>query len=241
MGKNSGKALADLEDRLEFFNEIGAGFFIKDVRAEKGKGVPSAESGGPGSTLPPSSADIGTVHQAILSCRKCALAEGRTTAVPGEGNVKAELIFVGEGPGHDEDIQGRPFVGRAGQLLTKIIQAMTYDRAEVFITNIVKCRPPNNRVPHRDEIQVCTPYLLEQIRNIRPKVIVTLGKVAADFFIPDSQGGMTAIRGRFQDWNGLPVMPTFHPSYLIRNEGNKEIRRMVWDDMRKVMAFLGRK
>lgn len=141
MGKNSGKALADLEDRLEFFNEIGAGFFIKDVRAEKGKGVPSAESGGPGSTLPPSSADIGTVHQAILSCRKCALAEGRTTAVPGEGNVKAELIFVGEGPGHDEDIQGRPFVGRAGQLLTKIIQAMTYDRAEVFITNIVKCRP----------------------------------------------------------------------------------------------------
>jgi len=241
LGKNNGKSLADLEDRLEFFNEIGAGFFIKDVRAEKGKGVPSAERGASGLTLPPPSSDIGTIHQEILSCRKCPLAEGRTTAVPGEGNVKAELMFVGEGPGHDEDIQGRPFIGKAGQLLTKIIQAMTYDRSEVFITNIVKCRPPNNRVPHRDEIQVCTPYLLEQIRNIRPKVIVTLGKPAADFFIPDSQGGMTAIRGGFQDWNGLPVMPTFHPSYLIRNEGNKEIRRMVWDDMRKVMAFLGRK
>jgi uracil-DNA glycosylase family 4 len=241
LGKNNGKELTDLEDRLEFFNEIGAGFFIKDLRAEEGEGVISAESGAPGSTLPPPASDIGTVHREILSCRKCPLAEGRTTAVPGEGNVKTELMFVGEGPGHDEDIQGRPFVGRAGQLLTKIIQAMTYDRSEVFITNIVKCRPPNNRVPHRDEIQVCTPYLLEQIRNIRPKVIVTLGKPAADFFIPDSQGGMTTIRGRFQDWNGIQVMPTFHPSYLIRNEGNKEIRRMVWDDMRKVMAFLGRK
>jgi DNA polymerase len=150
-------------------------------------------------------------------------------------------MFVGEGPGHDEDVQGRPFVGRAGQLLTRIIAAMTYDRADVFITNIVKCRPPDNRVPHRDEVEACAPYLLEQIGAIRPKVIVTLGKSATDFFLPDAVGGMTSIRGRFYAWRGLQVMPTFHPSYLVRNEGNKEIKKMVWDDMRKVMAFLGKK
>jgi DNA polymerase len=150
-------------------------------------------------------------------------------------------MFVGEGPGHDEDAQGRPFVGRAGQLLTRIIAAMTYDRADVFITNIVKCRPPNNRVPHRDEVEACAPYLIEQIRAIRPRVIVTLGKSATDFFLPDAFGGMTSIRGQFYGWRGLQVMPTFHPSYLVRNEGNKKIKKMVWDDMRKVMALLGKK
>jgi len=221
--------LSDLEERLKFFRDIGADFIFKSE--------PSSASGG----LEEAASDLQTIHAEILRCRKCSLAAERTQSVPGEGNFRAELMFVGEGPGHDEDVQGRPFVGRAGQLLTKIIQAMKFERTEVFITNIVKCRPPNNRVPHRDEVETCSPYLVEQIKNIRPKVIVTLGKSATDFFVPDSTGGMTAIRGRFYDWRGVPVMPTFHPSYLIRNEGNMGIKRMVWDDMRMVMARLGKK
>jgi uracil-DNA glycosylase family 4 len=185
--------------------------------------------------------DLGMIRDQVLACRKCRLAAGRTQAVPGEGDPAAELMFVGEGPGRDEDIQGRPFVGRAGQLLTKIIEAMKLQRSQVFIANIVKCRPPDNRVPQRAEVESCTPYLLRQIALIRPKVIVTLGKTSTEFFLPDVTGAMTAIRGRFYDWNGLKIMPTFHPSYLIRNEGDKGIRKMVWDDMQQVMSFLGRK
>lgn len=238
MEKDADKLLSNLEERLKFFRDIGADFVFKNEAAPVRTPSPP---GGPSSSLPPASMDIQAVHEEILRCRKCPLAAGRTQAVPGEGHLHAELMFVGEGPGHDEDVQGRPFVGRAGQLLTKIIRAMTYERADVFITNIVKCRPPNNRVPRRDEIEICSPYLREQILNIRPKVIVTLGKVATDFFIPDAFGAMTTLRGQFYDWNGIPVMPTFHPSYLIRNEGNKEIKKMVWDDMQKVMVRLGRK
>jgi DNA polymerase len=148
-------------------------------------------------------------------------------------------MFVGEGPGHDEDVQGRPFVGRAGQLLTRIITAMGYERSMVFIANIVKCRPPDNRVPHQDEVAACSPFLLDQIAAIRPRIIVTLGKSATDFFVP-SVRGMTERRGQFQEWHGLLVMPTFHPSYLVRNEGNQGLKKMVWDDMKQVMAKLGR-
>lgn len=149
-------------------------------------------------------------------------------------------MFVGEAPGRDEDIQGRPFVGRAGQLLTKIIHAMQFKREEVYITNIVKCRPPENRNPHKEEIEMCQDYLREQLEMIKPEVIVTLGKVAADLFI-QSKLGMTALRGSFYEFNNIKVMPTFHPSYIIRNEGNKELKKMVWEDMKKVMAFLGKK
>jgi len=187
--------------------------------------------------LPSSGRNLETIAAEVRACQKCGLAAGRTLAVPGEGNPKSQILFIGEGPGHDEDVQGRPFVGRAGQLLTKIIAAMGFERSEVFIANIVKCRPPENRVPHRDEAEACAPYLLEQIAVLRPRVIVTLGKTAADFFLPNVKA-MSSIRGVFQEWHGLPLMPTFHPSYLIRNEGNKEIRKMVWDDMQKVMALL---
>jgi len=233
---------------LKFLKEIGADFIFKTerrparptpVRPEPVSAVLPLPA--PAAPLAPPSKDIASVHEEILRCQKCPLAGGRIRAVPGEGNLATELMFVGEGPGQDEDAQGRPFVGRAGQLLTKIIAAMTYDRQNVFITNIVKCRPPKNRVPHRDEVETCAPYLLEQIKNIRPKVIVTLGKSATDFFLPDTTGGMTSIRGRFYAWHGLQVMPTFHPSYLIRNEGNRGIKKMVWDDMQKVMALLGKK
>jgi DNA polymerase len=205
---------ADLETRLRFFEEIGADFLF-------------------------SRRSLAEIRAEILSCRKCPLASSRTQAVPGEGNSKAELMFVGEGPGYDEDVQGRPFVGRAGQLLTRIIAKMGFDRSEVFIANIVKCRPPENRVPRPDEVATCRPYLLEQIAAVRPKVVVTLGKSATDFFAPSVQG-MTERRGRFLDWRGIAVMPTFHPSYLVRNEGNAKLRWMVWDDMQKVLAKLGK-
>jgi DNA polymerase len=149
-------------------------------------------------------------------------------------------MFVGEGPGADEDIQGRPFVGRAGQLLTRIIAAMNTRRQDVYITNVVKCRPPQNRTPVREEIEKCRPYLLEQIECIAPRVIVSLGKVATDSFRP-SAAGMSSLRGNFIEFGNTLVMPTFHPSYLVRNEGNKEIKKLVWQDMQKVMEALGRK
>ncbi|MCX6565927.1 MAG: uracil-DNA glycosylase [Candidatus Aminicenantes bacterium] len=256
MDKKS-KPFSDLADRIRFFEEIGAGFVFKseaprraarpegprmaDVRSDYGTNVPGSGPSGPagesGLDLPRSARTLEDIAAEVRTCRKCGLAAGRTLAVPGEGNPKSPLLFVGEGPGHDEDVQGRPFVGRAGQLLTKIIQAMGYDRSEVFIANVVKCRPPENRVPHREEAETCAPFLLEQISVLRPRVIVTLGKTAVDFFLPDVKA-MGMIRGNFQEWHGLPIMPTFHPSYLIRNEGNKEIKRMVWNDMQKVMAFL---
>ena len=214
------KLIDCLEDKLKFYSELGAEFVTS----------PSSSEDSPYLSL----------RERILSCQKCPLSQGRRNAVPGEGNLGTELVFVGEAPGRDEDIQGRPFVGRAGQLLTKIIQAMKFKREEVYITNIVKCRPPENRTPHKQEIEMCQDYLREQLGMIKPKVIVTLGKVAADFFI-ESKLGMTALRGNFHEFNNIKVMPTFHPSYIIRNEGNKEIKKMVWEDMQKVMAFLGKK
>jgi DNA polymerase len=214
------KLIDRLEEKLKYFSEIGAEFVSS----------PSSSEDSPYLSL----------KERILNCQKCLLSQGRKNAVPGEGNLGAELMFVGEAPGRDEDIQGRPFVGRAGQLLTKIIQAMQFKREEVYITNIVKCRPPENRNPHKQEIEMCQEYLREQLEMIKPEVIVTLGKVAADCFI-QSKLGMTALRGSFYEFNNIKVMPTFHPSYIIRNEGNKEIKKMVWEDMKKVMAFLGKK
>ena len=180
------------------------------------------------------------LEEKVLSCRLCTLAATRTLAVPGEGSYDARLMFVGEAPGADEDIQGRPFVGRAGQLLTKIIEAMGFKREEVYITNIVKCRPPKNRTPLRPEIESCRGYLIAQIEAISPRIIVTLGKVATDFFIP-SAAGMSALRGNFHRRGEILIMPTFHPSYLIRNEGDRTIKRLVWQDMQKVMVALAGK
>ena len=184
--------------------------------------------------------ELRAVAMEVRACKACKLHASRKNAVPGEGPAASELMFIGEGPGRDEDAQGRPFVGRAGQLLRKIIAAMTFREDEVYITNMVKCRPPDNRVPHHEEIETCSPYLVRQIELIRPRVIVTLGKTPTDYFAPGREG-MTARRGRFGDYRGIPVMPTFHPSYLVRNEGNRELKRMVLEDMQKVMALLGRK
>ena len=220
MGKKTEKLLGDLEERVKYFSQLGMEFISSSS--------PSQES------------QYLSLNERILHCQECPLAQTRKNAVPGEGNPGAELVFIGEAPGRDEDIQGRPFVGRAGQLLTKIINAMQFEREDVYITNIIKCRPPENRNPHKGEIERCQSYLLQQLEMIKPRVIVTLGRVAADFFIRSSLG-MTALRGNFHEFGNTRVMPTFHPSYLIRNEGNKIIRKMVWEDMQKVMAFLGKK
>ena len=227
------KFLIDLGTRVRFFDEMGAEFILKERSAGKKKT--------PRPDIPVNIAEaFEGLKERILRCERCGLSRQRTQAVPGEGSFGAGLMFIGEGPGHDEDVLGRPFVGRAGQLLTKIIQAMQFERGDVYITNIVKCRPPENRTPHREEVETCSPYLLEQIDLIKPRVIVTLGKVATDFFVPGG-GAMGALRGRFCDFHGIRVMPTFHPSYLIRNESNKEIRRSVWMDMQQVMEVFGKK
>lgn len=194
----------------------------------------------------PSSApvSVGGSHQQQLDelrarigdCRLCRLNEGRTHLVFGVGNPDAELVFVGEGPGKDEDLQGEPFVGAAGQLLTKIIEAMGFKRSDVYICNVVKCRPPNNRVPQGDEMETCRPFLMAQLDIIKPKVIVALGATAVKGLLQTDEK-ISAIRGRFQQIQGIPVMPTFHPAYLLRNPGDK---RLVWDDMKTVLKALGR-
>jgi len=172
----------------------------------------------------------------IGDCKKCRLHELRTNIVVGEGNPKATLMFIGEGPGEDEDKTGRPFVGRAGQLLTKIIEAMKLKREDVYIANIVKCRPPNNRTPAEDEIMTCAPYLMEQINVIKPKVIVALCAPSTCTLL-NQKVKISAVRGKFYDWkDGIKLMPTFHPAYLLRNPVDK---KLVWDDMQKVMEFLG--
>jgi len=213
------KLLERFEEKLKFFSQLGMEF------------IPSSSS---------KDSSYLSLRERIIHCQKCALSQRRKNAVPGEGNLGAELVFVGEAPGHDEDIQGQPFVGRAGQLLTKIINAMQFKREDVYITNVIKCRPPDNRTPHKDEIEKCQSYLLEQLEMIKPRIIVTLGKVATDFFVR-SKLGMTALRGNFYEFGGIQVMPTFHPSYIIRNEGNRKIKKMFWEDMKKVMTFLGKK
>ncbi len=239
-----------LERELRFLSDIGAEFIFAPERKRMTR-KESPEAGPTPSAKVTSQAYVqrtdGTersktildLEQRILACTLCPLSQGRTHAVPGEGNDRAELMFVGEGPGADEDSQGRPFVGRAGRLLTRIIAAMDFRREDVYITNVVKCRPPKNRTPVREEIETCRSYLAAQIEAIAPKVIVSLGKVATDFFLP-SPTGMSKLRGHFVEYGESLIMPTFHPSYIIRNEGNKELKKLVWQDMKQVMAVLNK-
>lgn len=180
--------------------------------------------------------DLGRLKQLALSCNRCRLADERTTVVFGEGNPHARLVFVGEGPGEHEDREGLPFIGLAGQLLTKIIGAMGFVRAEVYITNIVKCRPPLNRDPLPDEAAACRGYLLKQLDIIRPTVIVALGRVAAQNLLGTTEL-IGQLRGRFHEFQGVSVMPTYHPAALLRNP---ELKKAVWNDMKLVVAALGR-
>lgn len=181
---------------------------------------------------------IDSIRSDLGDCRRCKLAATRTKIAFGEGNPSAELMFVGEGPGEQEDIQGRPFVGKAGQLLDKIIEAMGLKRSEVYIANIVKCRPPGNRVPEPDEARTCEPFLLRQIGAVRPKIIVALGGTALKWLLHDEDAKITRARGKFIDFQGTRLMPTFHPSFLLRNP---DAKKEVWVDMKKVMMELGHK
>lgn len=174
------------------------------------------------------------LEKKVSGCVKCGLSKGRTQTVFGAGNTKADIMFVGEGPGRDEDLQGKPFVGRSGQLLTKIISAMGFERSDVYIANVVKCRPPNNRGPLPLEVETCTPYLLKQIELIKPKVIVALGSYAAKFLLK-TETPISKLRGEFFDFHGAKLIPTYHPAFLLRNPNMK---RPVWEDMQKVLKCL---
>jgi uracil-DNA glycosylase len=171
----------------------------------------------------------------IGDCTRCKLHKGRTNIVFGVGSMKAELVFVGEGPGHDEDVKGEPFVGRAGKLLTQMIEAMGLRRQDVYICNVVKCRPPENRLPEKDEITTCSPFLYRQIDVIRPKVVCCLGSCASQTLLQTTQG-ISRFRGEWFDFRGSKLIATYHPAYLLRNPNAKG---EVWKDLQKVMSVLG--
>ncbi len=205
---------------LNWYRDMGVDF-VKNKKAV----APSA---------PNEKVTLEMVRQELGDCTRCKLCSGRTQIVFGAGNPKAKLMFVGEAPGADEDEQGVPFVGRAGQLLTKMIIAMGLSREEVYIANIVKCRPPENRPPQPDEITSCQPFLLKQIEAIRPKIICALGSFASQTLL-GSTTRISDLRGQFHDFHGIRLMPTFHPAYLLRNPVEK---KKVWEDLQKIMKEL---
>jgi len=198
------------------------GTSLKDAMFDTGPELPKT-----GETIEDIRADIG-------ECTRCPLYAGRTQIVHSTGNLQADLMFVGEAPGADEDAQGFPFVGRAGQLLTKIIESIGFKREDVFIGNINRCRPPGNRQPTLPEAHTCRPFLLREIAVVRPRVIVVLGNTAMHNLL-DTKVGITKMRGNFQDYFGVKVMPTFHPAFLLRDPNKK---REVWEDMKKVRDYL---
>ena len=199
------------------------------VRAPPPAPVAASPPGGERPTLDEVRRDLG-------DCRRCKLCTGRKNIVFGSGNPRAELVFVGEGPGESEDLQGVPFVGAAGQLLTKMIEAMGYRRDDIYICNVVKCRPPGNRNPEPDEVAACEPFLRAQLKAIQPKAIVALGKFAAQTLLRDTTP-ITRLRGTWREYEGIQLMPTFHPAYLLRQPAEK---RKAWEDLQQVMKFFGK-
>ncbi len=190
----------------------------------------------PPESRPAALQDLEGVRSEAMACRRCGLCETRTTVVFGEGDASAELMFVGEAPGQDEDEQGRPFVGRAGRLLNDMIRGMGLERGQVYICNVLKCRPPGNRAPAPEEVEACRPFLRRQIEAVAPKVLCALGSHATRALLGRSEG-ITKLRGKvFQGW-GTQVVPTFHPAYLLRNPAAK---REAWEDLKLVLGLLGR-
>lgn len=225
-------------------SSAGAGQILETPRlegeapAEPPMGAARREARPPRETSQDNIPTLASLEARAKACVLCKeLARSRTHVVFGVGNPQAELMFIGEAPGADEDEQGEPFVGRAGQLLTKIIQAMGFQREEVYIANVLKCRPPENRPPEPEEVRNCLPYLLTQIDLIQPKVIVALGATAVRALL-DVQLGITKMRGHWYTFRDVPMMPTFHPAYLLRNPPAK---KEVWEDMKAVLEKLGRK
>jgi len=206
------------------------------------KGTGGARHGGEAAGTPPGvdpagrkgAAGLDGVREELGDCTRCPLHRTRKHLVFGEGSARARLVFVGEAPGEEEDRQGRPFVGRAGQLLTKIINAMGLEREEVYICNILKCRPPGNRNPKDDEIAACEPFLIKQLEAIDPEIVCALGTFAAKTLLR-TEAPISAIRGRFHDYHGRRLMPTYHPAYLLRNP---DAKKLVWEDVQKIMKIL---
>jgi DNA polymerase len=234
--------IEDLERYLEYQRDEGVQRLeveravLEELAREPETVVPEAvavES----AEIPDDFESLAAIAAHISTCTNCPLCQERSSTVPGEGNADSpDILFIGEGPGADEDAQGRPFVGKAGQLLDRMIEAMGYQREEVFIANVVKCRPPNNRKPLREEMDMCLPYLRQQIRLIRPKVIVGLGGTALEGLL-GRPVGITRMRGVWQEYAGIKLMPTFHPSYLLRDPSKK---KDAWADLKLVLSELGK-
>jgi uracil-DNA glycosylase family 4 len=239
----------DLAEHLRFFAELGVEGFSRDaawrVRPASQDREPSTTPHPPLEVVEPVGAPVtisrspaealAAIRADIGDCTRCKLHRlGRSQVVFGVGNPEADLMFVGEAPGYDEDVQGEPFVGRAGQKLTQIIQAIGLRREDVYIANVIKCRPPGNRNPELDEVATCEPFLFQQIDSIRPKVIVALGTFAARSLLK-TDDPISRLRGRVYMYRGAKLVPTFHPAYLLRNP---ESRREVWEDMKKVRSIL---
>jgi len=240
-----------IAEHLRFAGELGVAGVSRDPRWRARADLRAAPVPEPAEASPPAAARapeaaplrvsrssaeaLGAVRADLGECTRCKLhGLGRKRIVFGVGNPDADLMFVGEAPGADEDIQGEPFVGRAGQLLTKIIEAINLKREDVYIANVIKCRPPQNRNPEQDEVDTCEPFLFQQIDVIRPKVIVALGTFAARALLR-TLDPISRLRGRVYDYRGARLIPTFHPAYLLRNPSSK---REVWEDMKMVKSLL---
>ena len=228
-----------LRQSLEFYQDIGVTMlYRREIQTEPQiQTEPRTLVSGP-----PAADPLLQIITDIGDCTRCALHEGRNKIVFGSGNPAAKLVFVGEGPGADEDEQGIPFVGRAGQLLTQMIdgtakrEGIPITRDDVYICNVVKCRPPGNRTPLPEEMEICGQFLLRQIQAIQPKAICALGSTAAKALLGTKEG-VTRLRGNWQKWNGIPLLVTFHPSYLLR-QYNQEAKRDAWEDLKKVLHFV---
>ena len=236
-----GETVSGLKSYLRFCREMG----IEELPASRPRRTLMESSGEKRNSSLPFNAQGGDaspvmslsrIREELGDCRRCKLCEERNSIVFGEGNPDARLVFVGEGPGRDEDAQGRPFVGRAGQLLTRIIKAMKLEREDVYICNVVKCRPPGNRNPEPDEVASCEPFLAKQIRSINPEVIVCLGSVATGLLLKLKNFRMGQLRGTFHNYEDSKLMVTYHPAALLRNPAFK---KPVWEDMKLVMKELG--
>ena len=239
-GAEFAKLVTSLSRHLQRRQRIGVRFVPQDDLPKTGSVMANNEnllSGTAGDLFSDSATafqakSLEELRAAIGDCRRCKLWPGRTHLVFGVGNPNAKLMFIGEGPGRDEDLQGEPFVGRAGQLLTDIItKGMGFRREDVYIANVVKCRPPENRNPEPDEVASCEPFLKKQIDLVRPEIIVALGKFAVQTLL-QTKAPITKLRGNWHSYHGIKLMPTFHPAYLLRNPADK---KLVWQDIKKVM------